>query len=125
MPTGLDELLRRAARDLPLRAALLERRAAAAAEAGIALTPDEEALLTAVPVDQLELLLRGFPGEAATKPATPPYVMPPAGIRPELAERGIRPGLPTGRAPRRGALRILLVLCALLLAGLLAWWLAG
>lgn len=126
VPNGLDTLLARAAGDPRVKADLLERRAAAASRAGIALTADEEALLAAAPAEQLEVLLRNLPAVPAAPAAPPLHVLPPAGIRPDLAERGIRPGLPPGTASTRHRyVNWLLGAFVALVTGLLAWWLGG
>jgi hypothetical protein len=114
LPSAIEALLRRAAGDESLRAALLAGPEAAAAQAGVELTPRERAILRAVPAAQLARMVDRMPpaverreflretasaavvllggaalgaaaGAPATAAATPPErSRPPAGIRPEL-----------------------------------------
>jgi len=60
LPSGLQELLRRAAEDEGLRRDLLARRDQAAAAAGVDLGPSERAVLRAVPAAQLAQMIAGL-----------------------------------------------------------------
>jgi hypothetical protein len=75
IPRGIEILVKKASVDPAFRAILLERRAAAAAEIGLALEPAEALMLAAVPAGQLEAIIarivvpeehrRAFLGKAA------------------------------------------------------------
>ena len=57
IPRGIEVLVKKAAVDPQFRAALLERRAAAAEQIGLSLDPSEAAMLRAVPREQLEAII--------------------------------------------------------------------
>lgn len=57
LPRGVDILIKKAAVDLEFRALLLERRAEAAREIDLALSPAEMALLNSVPVAAIEQII--------------------------------------------------------------------
>ncbi|MBM4037376.1 MAG: hypothetical protein FJ290_02580 [Planctomycetes bacterium] len=57
IPRGLEVLVKKAVVDPDFRALLLERRAGAASEIGLALEPAEAAMLNAVPAPQLEAII--------------------------------------------------------------------
>jgi hypothetical protein len=61
VPTGIEHVLRLASVDDAFRAQLVERRAAAAAAAGVELTPSERAILESVPKDQLLAMAASVP----------------------------------------------------------------
>jgi hypothetical protein len=131
---GIEELLRRAAADSRFRGELLARRSDAAAAAGIALAPEERALIEDAPVDQLEAILafgsqrlvsaptgKRAPGHGVNA-LTGSSSLLTKGIRP--APAGIRPGgLLLLGPPALGWGRIVWLLCVLALAGLVPWWL--
>lgn len=128
LPEGLQQLLARAAVDRALRDALLSRRAEAAAAAGIALSPSEQAILASVPEAQLaqmiDELARVAPREPpaayvvddATRGIRPDLpVAPPAGIRPDMPPpAGNRPDTPI---PRGHSAKLPLVLGGAVLVG--------
>jgi hypothetical protein len=123
IPRGIEVLVRKAAVDAEFRAALLDERAAAAAQIGLTLEPAEASMLQGVPQAQLEAVIgrtrvpqeqrRAFLGNVAAAmlaalgvtttgcgPEPPPA---PAGIAPDVPPptEGIRPDMPppTGIAP--------------------------
>ena len=75
IPRGIEVLVKKASIDAVFRSILLEKRAGAAAEIGLDLTPEEEAMLASVPASQLEATIartqvpdehrRAFLGKAA------------------------------------------------------------
>ncbi len=75
IPRGMEVLIKKASVDPAFKATLLESRAGAAAEIGLALEPSEAAMLDAVPATQLEAIIaqtsvpqghrRAFLGKAA------------------------------------------------------------
>jgi hypothetical protein len=134
LSASLEAVLRKAAADSRFRADLLARRSGAVAAAGIALTPEERALIEDVPADQLEAILafgsqrlvsvptgKRAPGRGVNV-LTGPSSLLSTGIRPVPA--GIRPGgfLLFG-PPALGWGRIVWILCLIALAGLIPWWL--
>jgi hypothetical protein len=64
VPTGIERLLRLAAVDQAFRQVLVERRGAAAEAAGFELTPNEGAILTAIPANQLVAMAESLPAPA-------------------------------------------------------------
>jgi hypothetical protein len=127
VPRGIEVLVKKASVDPAFRAILLERRAAAASEIGLALEPAEGAMLDAVPAAQLEAIVertmvpeehrRAFLGKAAAAmlatlvlatssgcltygntPDRPPRPEPPPEPPPTL---GISPDRPPGEPPTR------------------------
>ncbi|MDD4891087.1 MAG: hypothetical protein PHU85_14290 [Phycisphaerae bacterium] len=69
IPRGVEVLVKKAAVDAQFRATLLARRAAAAAEIGLLLTPSEKAMLNAVPVAQIEAIVGQTQVDPAIRPA--------------------------------------------------------
>ena len=75
VPRGIEVLVHKAAVDAQFRALLLERRAEAAGEIGLRLSPAEAAMLNGIPASQLEAVIastkvspgnrRAFLGKAA------------------------------------------------------------
>ncbi len=61
VPTGIEQLLRLAAVDDSFRAVLLERRGDAAGAAGVDLTPNEKAILKAIPEAQIAGMSQHLP----------------------------------------------------------------
>lgn len=61
VPTGIEQLLRLAAVDDDFREVLIERRGDAAAAAGVVLTPNERAILGAIPETQIEAMAGRLP----------------------------------------------------------------
>ncbi|MBM4037379.1 MAG: hypothetical protein FJ290_02595 [Planctomycetes bacterium] len=57
IPRGIEVLVKKASVDPAFRALLLERRAGAAGEIGLALAPAEAAMLGAIPAAQLEAII--------------------------------------------------------------------
>lgn len=64
VPTGIERLLRLAAVDQAFRQVLVERRGAAAEAAGFELTPNEGAILSAIPANQLVAMAESLPAPA-------------------------------------------------------------
>lgn len=119
IPQGIEVLVRKASVDPAFRALLLEQRAAAAGQIGLALDPAEAMMLAAVPAAQLEAIIartdvpqehrRAFLGQAAAAMVAALGAMaggaclagvqspPTKGIRPDpplVAPTGIRPDPP-------------------------------
>lgn len=120
LPAGLERVLALAASDPELSRALLEAereaRARIAREGGVALSPSEEAVLRAIPAEQLRLMIHRL-GSIPPAPVGPrPFAMLPAGIRPDLdgPSRGLRPGL--------GAARGVLVASAVATGAMATYW---
>lgn len=110
VPRGIEVLVKKAAVDAEFRTLLLEKRAEAAAEIGLALDPAEVMMLGAVPAAQLEAVIartdvpdehrRTFLGKAAAAMLAALGVVSIAGCGP----KGIspdRPPAPKGIAPDR------------------------
>ena len=57
VPRGIEVLVKKAAVDAEFKALLLEKRAGAAGEIGLALDPAEAAMLSAIPAAQLETII--------------------------------------------------------------------
>lgn len=64
VPTGIERALRLAAVDRSFRQVLVARRDVAAEAAGLELTPNERAVLRAIPASQLEAMAEGLPAPA-------------------------------------------------------------
>jgi len=92
LPIGVERALARATEDPVFRAALRERGAGAAVDAGIALTTAERAVLDGIDGTQLDQMVEHLAGRVVEIP--PPEAAPvPAGIRPgDIATLGTRPG---------------------------------
>jgi hypothetical protein len=127
IPRGIEVLVKKASVDPGFKAILLERRAAAAAEIGLALEPAEALMLDAVPAGQLEAIIarivvpeehrRAFLGKAAAamlatmglvmstgcpagvSPDRPPPRSPPPPPEPPPPTLGISPDRPPERLP--------------------------
>jgi hypothetical protein len=114
IPRGIEILVKKASVDPAFRAVLLERRAAAADEIGLALEPNEAMLLSAVPAEQLEAIVdrtsvpdehrRAFLGHvaAAMLAALGVGLAGPTGLASGQGGGGIfpdRPPAPTGIRP--------------------------
>jgi hypothetical protein len=113
LPKALEQILAAAARDPQLRDELLRDRLAAVRSRGFQLSPSEEAVLLAVPAEQLRELLAAMPPDVTPVPSVPtampvrgslpdqPVTMS-HGIRPDdpkyAVVKGIRPGLGVGVA---------------------------
>jgi hypothetical protein len=123
LPTGIQALLRLAAVDADFRRKLLESRGAAAAEAGVELTPSEQAVLQAAPAAQLELMIDSVPppdrrsflqgvaasavtvlgGAALAEAARLEDLTAKGGARPDVPQptRGIRPDVPPPKKKKK------------------------
>ncbi len=118
IPRGLEVLVKKAAVDAEFKVLLLAKRAAAAQVIGLALEPAEAMMLAVAPAEQLEAIIgrtsvprehrRAFLGQAATamlaalgvvaarpdSAAGDDQPQPVSrGVRPDLPEGGIRPGM--------------------------------
>lgn len=69
IPRGIEVLVKKAAVDAEFKAALLEKRAAAAGEIDLALDRAEAAMLDAVPASQLEAIVAGTKVDEKVRPA--------------------------------------------------------
>jgi hypothetical protein len=110
IPRGIEVLVKKASVDPGFKAILLERRAAAAAEIGLALEPAEALMLAAVPAGQLEAIIartvvpeehrRAFLGKAAAAMLAALALAGP-GCRPEFkpVTMGIEPDPPQPAPP--------------------------
>ena len=115
IPRGIEVLVKKAAVDAEFRALLLEKRAEAAVEIGLALDPAEAMMLSAVPAAQLEAIVartevpdehrRTFLGKAAAAMLAALGVVTtvagcPKGIAPDRpAPKGIAPDRPPPKEP--------------------------
>ena len=111
IPKGVEVLVHKAAVDAEFKAALLERRAAAAEDIGLTLDAAETAMLAAVPAAQLETIIartsvpeahrRAFLGKAAAAMAAALAAMS-GGVAAGFQLQGVRPDnppAPTGVRP--------------------------
>jgi hypothetical protein len=107
IPRGIEVVVKKASLDPAFRALLLERRAAAAREIGLELTPAETAILDSVPEAQLQAMVdhttvpdsqrRAFLGTlgAAMLSAVVAGCTPPTATATPVEVTGIRPAEPT------------------------------
>jgi hypothetical protein len=107
VPRGIEVLVKKASVDAEFRTLLLEKRADAAAEIGLELTPAEEMMLKTVPAEQLEAIVartkvpeehrRVFLGRTARLMLLTLGMV--AGL--QTCSLGSRPNLPKGEAGGR------------------------
>jgi hypothetical protein len=106
IPRGIEVLVKKAAVDPRFRALLLEKRADAARQISLELTPAETAMLAAIPRKQLDAIIantkvkpksrRIFLGKAASVMLAALGVNV-SGCKKESPDRGVRPDPPIGK----------------------------